>query len=92
MTALIEQLAQQFDMVLLDTPSLLAVTDAAVLAPTVDGVVLAVGRAQARGEAVRAARQLLADVKAKSIGLVVNRAEQDGSYYYYHRTPTQRGE
>jgi non-specific protein-tyrosine kinase len=92
MTALLEQLAQQFDMVVLDTPSLLAVTDAAVLAPTVDGVVLVVGRAQAQREAVRAARQQLANVKARSIGVVVNRAEQDGSYYYYHRTPTQYGE
>jgi capsular exopolysaccharide synthesis family protein len=92
MTTLIEQLVQQFDMVVLDTPSLLAVTDAAVLAPAVDGVVLVVERAQARGEAVRAAHQQLVAVKARSIGVVVNRAEQDGSYYYYHRTPTQRDE
>jgi succinoglycan biosynthesis transport protein ExoP len=91
MTALIEQLAQQFDIVLLDAPSLLAVTDAAVLAPVVDGVVLVVGRAQARREAVRAARQQLADVKANSIGVVVNRAEQDGRYTYYHRASPRRG-
>jgi capsular exopolysaccharide synthesis family protein len=92
MAALIEQLAQQFDMVLLDTPSLLAVTDAVVLAEAVDGVVLVVGRAQARREAVRAARQRLADVKARSIGVVVNRAEKNGSSHYYHRTPSQRDE
>jgi succinoglycan biosynthesis transport protein ExoP len=91
MTALIEQLAQQFDMVLLDTPSFLAVTDAAVLAPAVDGVVLVVGRTQAREEAVRAACQQLADVKVNSIGVVVNRAEQGGSYLYYNRTPNRRG-
>jgi non-specific protein-tyrosine kinase len=84
MTALVEQLAQQFDMVLLDMPSLLAVTDAAVLAPIVDGVVLVVARAQSRQKSVRAARQQLADVRASSVGVVVNRAEQDGSYYYYH--------
>jgi succinoglycan biosynthesis transport protein ExoP len=83
MTALIEQLAQQFDMVLLDTPSFLAVTDAAVLAPAVDGVVLIVGRAQAQREAVLAARQQLADVKAIAVGVVVNRAEQDSSHGYY---------
>jgi non-specific protein-tyrosine kinase len=84
MTALVEQLAQQFDIVLLDTPALLAVTDAAVRAPTVDGVMLVVGRAQARREAVRAACQHLADVKARWVGVVVNRAEQDGTYYRYH--------
>ncbi len=82
MVALLEQLAQQFDMVLLDTPALLAVTDAAVLAPMVDGVVLVVGRAQVRQERAWAARQQLAGVKANSIGVVVNRAEQNSSYYY----------
>ena len=92
MTALIEQLVQQFDLVVLDTPSLLAVSDVAVLAPAFDGVVLVVGRAQAQRKAVRAARQQLADLKARSIGVVVNRAEQDGRYDYYYRKPNQRGE
>jgi len=92
MTDLVKQLAQQFDMVLLDAPSLLAVTDATVLTAAVDGVVLIVGRAQARREAVQAACQQLADMKAFPIGMVVNRAEQDGSYNYYCRTPKHRGE
>jgi non-specific protein-tyrosine kinase len=92
MSALIEQLAQQFDVVLLDTPALLAVTDALVLAPAADGVVLVVGCAQARREAVRAACRHLADVKARSIGVVVNRAEKGSSYYYHRRTPTRHDE
>ncbi len=83
MFALIRYLAQQFDLVLLDTPPLLTVADAAVLAPAVDGVMLVVARAQARREAVQAAHQQLAKVKARSVGLVVNRAEQNGSYEYY---------
>jgi len=90
MVELIERLERRFDVVLLDTPSLLAVTDAAVLAPTVDGVILVVGRARARAEAVRAACQQLADVKARSVGVVLNRAKQSDSYAYYHRAPTQR--
>jgi succinoglycan biosynthesis transport protein ExoP len=90
MTALIEQLVQQFDMVLLDSPSLMAVTDAAVLAPTVDSVVLVIGRAQARQEAVQTACQQLANVKTRWV-LVVNRAEQDGAYEYYRHTPNRRG-
>jgi len=90
MAALIEQLAQQFEVVLLDTPSLLAVTDAAVLAPIVDGVVLVVGRTRGRRGAVQAARQQLADAKARSIGVVVNRAEKDSCYSYYYRMRTRR--
>jgi non-specific protein-tyrosine kinase len=81
MAALIKRLGHQCDMVLVDAPALLAVTDAAVLAPTVDGVLLVVERAQTRREAVRAARQQLVDVKARWVGLVVNRAEHGRSAY-----------
>jgi capsular exopolysaccharide synthesis family protein len=84
MATVIEQLTQQFDWLYLDTPSLLAVTDAALLAPLVDGVVLVVGYAQARVEAVQVAYQQLTDVGAHSIGIVVNRADQDGGLQYYY--------
>lgn len=85
MLKIIEQLAGQFDMVLLDTPSVLAVTDAALLAPLVEGVLLVVGRTRAREGAVRAACRQLGDVKAKLVGVVVNRAENHDLYHYYHR-------
>ncbi len=83
MVALIEQLTRRFDIVLLDTPALLAVTDATILAQLVDGVILVVGRAQTRREAVGAACRRLANVKARLIGVAVNRAEPETSYYYY---------
>jgi len=86
MANLIKQMAQSFDIVLLDAPALLAVTDAGVLAQAVDGVVLVVSRAQAAQEAVRAARQQLDDVKAPTVGVVVNRAEQDSAHRYYLQT------
>ena len=83
MTAVLWELAQRFDVVLLDTPALLPVADAAVLAPAVDGVVLVAGRAQARKDDVQAACQQLADVKARVVGLVMNRSQQNGSHRYY---------
>lgn len=79
---LIEQLKQYQALILIDTPSLMAVTDAAVLAPLVDGVVMVVGRAQVHQEAVQAARYQLAAVNAKLVGLVVNRVVQDLDYYH----------
>jgi tyrosine-protein kinase len=79
MATLMKQLARQFDMVLLDTPALMAVTDASVLVPLVDGVVLVVGRTRVRQEALRATREQLADLKAKLVGVVVNYAEQNTS-------------
>jgi Mrp family chromosome partitioning ATPase len=88
MEELIGQLVQQFDSVLLDSPSLLAVTDAAVLAPLVEEVVLVVGRAQARPETIQAARQQLALVHSQPVRLVVNRAEVDHRSAYYHHKAT----
>jgi capsular exopolysaccharide synthesis family protein len=88
MTALVERLTRQYDMVLLDTPSVLAVADAAALARSADGVLLVVERAQARQETVRAATQQLSDVKAHPIGIVINRSQPDGTYDYYTRVPT----
>jgi capsular exopolysaccharide synthesis family protein len=82
MQELIERLSQQFDVVLVDTPCLLSVTDAAVVGPLVDGVLLVVSRGQARRETVRAALGQLADVRANTIGVIVNRAEKGGKYIY----------
>jgi capsular exopolysaccharide synthesis family protein len=88
MSSIIQELGEWFDIVLLDTPSFLAVTDAALLSPQVDGVVLVIGRGQTREKALKTAEKQLADVHAKLIGIVINRAEQDGSYPYYHDLPT----
>jgi polysaccharide biosynthesis transport protein len=85
MAALIEQLVRQVDVVLLDAPALLTVADALVLAQAVEGVLLVVGRAQARAEAVRAARDQVINARVKSVGVVINRAEQDTSYGHYRR-------
>lgn len=85
MEALVQQLGEQYDLVLLDTPAWLSVTDAAVLAPMADGVLLVVGCAQATERALRTVREQLAHVKARVAGVVVNRVHRDGSYYYdYH--------
>ena len=88
MDSLIQELTSQYDMVLLDTPSLLAVTDAAALASSADGVILVVERARAQQESLRAASQQLEDVRANALGMVVNRSHLDGTYDYYQRVPT----
>lgn len=83
MTALIKQMAEQFDMVLLDSPALVPVVDAAILASLVDATLLIVGRAQVQEKVVLAARRQLDHVNVKPIGVVINRAEQISSYKYY---------
>jgi succinoglycan biosynthesis transport protein ExoP len=90
MRTLLEEMAQRFDMVLIDSPALLPVTDAAVIAPMVDGVLLVVRRAQAEREAVRSACRELTEMGGHLVGLVVTRTDESRSRYrdyQYYRLP-----
>jgi succinoglycan biosynthesis transport protein ExoP len=86
MKSLMEQLVHLFGVVVLDTPPYLPVTDAAVLGPMVDGVLLVVARGQSRREAVEETCEQMANQGIRTPGIVVNRAEQDSLYdaYYAH--------
>ncbi len=82
MGALIERLRTEADIVLFDTPPVVAVTDAAVLAPRVDGVLLVLHAGQTRRDRAREARQILEKVKANIVGVVLNGAKQERGYSY----------
>jgi tyrosine-protein kinase Etk/Wzc len=85
MKNLLEHARQNYDMILIDTPPIIAVTDPSVLARIVDGVVMVVriGSTQ-RGAALMAAEQLRR-VEAPMIGVMLNGISASnfyGSYYY----------
>ncbi|MCS6883403.1 MAG: CpsD/CapB family tyrosine-protein kinase [Oscillochloridaceae bacterium] len=82
MGALIERLRTEADMVLFDTPPVVAVTDAAVLAPRVDGVLLVLQAGHTRRDRAREARQMLEKVKANIIGVVLNGSRLERGYSY----------
>ncbi|MFL5735305.1 MAG: polysaccharide biosynthesis tyrosine autokinase [Chloroflexia bacterium] len=90
MAALIRVLGQYSEVVILDAPALLATTDTDALAQAVDGVLLVVGRAQVSQEAVRASREKLANLGARLVGVVVNRAEQETLYHYHQESGNQK--
>jgi non-specific protein-tyrosine kinase len=83
MEAVIQRLRGMADMVLFDTPPVIAVTDAAVLATRVDGVLLVIEAGRTRRDRARRAREILEKVKANIIGVVLNGARFDGEYGYY---------
>lgn len=83
MEAVIAQLRSQADMVLFDTPPVIAVTDAAVLATKVDGTLLVFQAGKTSRERARQARQMLEKVKAHIVGVVLNNAEIEQGYDYY---------
>lgn len=81
------QEAKEFaDVVLLDSPPAIVVTDAIVLAPRVDGVLLVAEFGRVTREALRQVRHLLDTAQARIVGVVLNKlkAEQGGYYYYYY--------
>ena len=79
-------LQAEYDIVLIDAPPVLPVTDALVLSGRVDATLLvAVAGATTRKEAARAV-ELLRQVDAPLVGAVLNGAENEGSYSYPYQS------
>jgi capsular exopolysaccharide synthesis family protein len=83
MEAVIARLRTEADIVLFDTPPVVAVIDAAVLATKVDGVLLIFQANQTNRDRARQARQILEKVKANIVGVVLNNAPVEQGYGYY---------
>jgi capsular exopolysaccharide synthesis family protein len=76
MKSLIQQLSDQFDVVLLDSPASLSVTDPAVLAPQADGVLLVVRHGWVRRETLKDTLRHLNHVNARFVGIIANRTHR----------------
>ena len=82
---ILEECKEQYEVVLIDSPPLLPVTDAAVVAPRVDGVILTLKLAKnARVQAVRA-MEILSNIDCKVLGVVVNGKPDRRGYGRYGR-------
>jgi capsular exopolysaccharide synthesis family protein len=80
---LLHQLAQEVDVVLIDSPPVLPVADATALAQAVDGVLLVLEAGYTRRGAARQAVDSLRQVGANLVGVVLNAVPiHKGSYYY----------
>ncbi|WP_261130814.1 CpsD/CapB family tyrosine-protein kinase [Bacillus sp. Marseille-Q3570] len=85
MKEMIQEALNDYDIVLFDTPPVLAVTDAQILANICDGVILVVGSNITEKEAALKSKELLQAAKAKLLGVVLNRKKmKKGQYYYYY--------
>lgn len=84
MKRLIEEWKNNYDLIIFDTPPILAVTDAQILASKVDGTILVAREKIAEKSALLKAKELLIMVKATIIGAIYNDASsvKDQGYYY----------
>ncbi len=85
MVNLLEKLTQLYDIVLIDTPPLLPVTDAAILSKLTGGALLVVGADKLQRHQLADAMGSLETVGARVLGLVLNRVAKasSDSYMYY---------
>lgn len=84
MSEILAALLERADMVLLDAPPVLAVTDAAVLSSKVDGVLLVVSAGKTKRESARKAQAQLEKINARVIGAVLNNVKADSNAQTYY--------
>lgn len=83
--SLLDGLKTQADVVILDSPPALPVTDACILASKVDGTMLVVDSSKTRPQALRRAKEALTKSKTRLLGAVLNKLKRrGGGYYHYH--------
>lgn len=83
----LEDLKKKYDYILLDTPPVGMVTDAAILAAKSDGIILVVTSGKTHIDEAKRAKQLLLNVDAKILGVVLNKVNryEKGYYQKYYR-------
>lgn len=99
MRDLLDASVSDFDLVLCDTPPVMAVSDAVALSAQCDGVILVVRVGAASADAVRRTAEQIESVGGRILGVLLNRADmrRDGYYsdyfrYYHEYTrPRRRG-
>ena len=85
MEGLIQEASSSYDLIIFDTPPVLAVTDAQILGNVVDGTILVVRSGQTEYELAIKAKEALEPARAKLLGTVLNDREKTSTtnYYYY---------
>jgi succinoglycan biosynthesis transport protein ExoP len=84
MRNVLAELSQQYDHIVVDTPPSLSVTDAVVLSPRADAVVLVIRSGKTTKTALRRSRDILAQVNAKVVGVLLNAVDLSSPDYYYY--------
>ena len=80
----IARLQEEADLLLFDSPPVLVVSDAAVLARRVDAVLLVVSAGKTKRDQASRARQVFDRTGARILGVVLNNARLDASVYSYY--------
>lgn len=87
MKRFLDELKRHYDCIILDTPPVLAVTDAQILSRNVDGMVLVIRAGRTKKDMVLKAKKQIENVGGKIIGTILNAVDSKNgrnNYYYYY--------
>ncbi len=79
----LQELRRRFKFIVIDSPPIMAATDAVILSALTDGVLLVVRSGNTPKEAFTRSRDLLAAVKCRLLGVVLNAVDSSAPDYYY---------
>jgi polysaccharide biosynthesis transport protein len=79
----IDEARRRFKFIVIDSPPIMAATDAVILSALTDGVLLVVRSGETPKEAFTRSRDLLAAVKSRLLGVVLNAVDSSAPDYYY---------
>jgi len=83
MREVLAELRRRFKFVVIDSPPIMAATDAVILSSLTDGVLLVVRSGETPKEAFTRTRDLLSGVKSRLLGVVLNAVDSSAPDYYY---------
>lgn len=83
MVEAIEDLRRHYKFIVVDSPPIMAATDAVILSAIVDGVLLVVWSGETPKEAFSRTRDLLSAVKGRLLGVILNAVDSSAPDYYY---------
>lgn len=83
MAEAVDDLRQHYKFIVIDSPPIMAATDAVILSALTDGVLLVVWSRETPKEAFSRTRELLAAVKGRLLGVVLNAVDSGAPDYYY---------
>jgi non-specific protein-tyrosine kinase len=84
MLELLDQLQDKANMVIIDSPPVLAVADSAILSTHSDGTILVVSAGETRFDVLIRAVERLHGVGVRPLGVILNKLSERGSGYYYY--------
>lgn len=84
MKKLIKNMKNEFDFIIIDTPPLLSVTDAQLVARQIDGVLFVVPMNQVNKNDLIKSEEMLELAKANVLGAVFNQVDNSNKDYYYY--------